>query len=188
MSTCLSCRSEFHVECNPSGACCCNSVLPNTEVELDGAPPVVSLENSEGFATAREFYAQMDLKDPHSTGRKRAKKLYDLDYDAPCEWRGLKNAGGGEQFIVGCFNGKQQSRHHGPDKNTLNNTAGNVHRICHDCHNNWHALNDPGYIWGKHITRTPHDSVTTADPEELAREVLRRQNSGVKNITRNQGD
>lgn len=49
---------------------------------------------------------------------------------------------------VGCDN-LQQCRHHGPDKNTLNNDPGNVHRICHWHHNNWHALNDPDYDWSK---------------------------------------
>jgi len=42
----------------------------------------------------------------------------------------------------------QEARHHGPDKNTLNNEKGNVHRICHSCHNRWHTLNDEDYIWG----------------------------------------
>lgn len=59
-----------------------------------------------------------------------------------------KNCGGGTMPIVGCLDGKQQARHHGPDKNTLNNERGNVHRICHTCHNRWHTLNDPDYVWG----------------------------------------
>jgi hypothetical protein len=37
----------------------------------------------------------------------------------------------------------QQARHHGPDYNTLNNDPTNVSRICHVCHNRWHAANDP---------------------------------------------
>lgn len=59
-----------------------------------------------------------------------------------------KNCGGGQFPIVGCLNGIQQARHHGPDKNTLNNERGNVHRICHTCHNRWHTLNDENYVWG----------------------------------------
>lgn len=88
------------------------------------------------------------LLDPQSTGRKRAAQLFPLDREADCEWAQLEKAGGGKQPIIGCAKrhpfvaGKQRSRHHGPDKNTLNNEPGNVHRICHECHNLWHALND----------------------------------------------
>lgn len=53
--------------------------------------------------------------------------------------------GGGEFPIQGCSDGVQLNRHHGPDKNTLNNEPGNVHRICAHCHNRWHAKNDPDY-------------------------------------------
>jgi len=74
--------------------------------------------------------------------------MYPLDKEADCEWRYKKNCGGGNSPIVGCLEGKQQARHHGPDKNTLNNDSGNVHRICHRCHNRWHARNDEGYVWG----------------------------------------
>jgi hypothetical protein len=88
------------------------------------------------------------LKDQQSTGRKRAARLYPLDKEALCEWA-LRPEQGGGIAIPGCGlrpgtkPGKQQSRHHGPDYNTLNNEAGNVHRICHSCHNAWHAANDP---------------------------------------------
>lgn len=85
------------------------------------------------------------LKDQQSTGRKRAARLYPLDRNAPCEWRGKKNQGGGDNPIQGCTDGMQLNRHHGPDKNTLNNEPGNVHRICTHCHNRWHAKNDPDY-------------------------------------------
>lgn len=88
------------------------------------------------------------LRDQQSTGRKRAAKAYPLNPDAPCEWKMRKNCGGGDSPIVGCVNGTQQARHHGPDKNTLNNEKGNVHRICHTCHNRWHTLNDENYVWG----------------------------------------
>lgn len=87
------------------------------------------------------------LKDQQSTGRKRAAIMYPLDEEADCEWARKKNVGGNIP-IVGCIDGKQQARHHGPDKNTLNNESGNVHRICHNCHNRWHAVNDPDYVWG----------------------------------------
>lgn len=89
------------------------------------------------------------LKDQQSTGRKRAAIMYPLIEGADCEWRAQTNCGGGSSPIVGCIDGKQEARHHGPDKNTLNNEHGNVHRICHTCHNRWHARNDPDYVWGQ---------------------------------------
>lgn len=91
------------------------------------------------------------LKDQQSTGRKRAARLYPLHSDQPCEWRGRERMGGGSNPIRGCDNGLQQARHHGPDKNTLNNEEGNVHRICHGCHNRWHAANDPDYDPNKQL-------------------------------------
>lgn len=84
---------------------------------------------------------------------------------APCEWSMKKNCGGGEFPIVGCHDGKQQARHHGPDKNTLNNERGNVHRICHSCHNRWHTLNDPNYVWGSVY---PQHNPETCGIEEIA--------------------
>lgn len=85
--------------------------------------------------------------DSQSSGRKQAAKLYPLDPDAPCEWSGKANVGGGNYPILGCLEGKQQARHHGPEKNVQNNESGNVHRICHYCHYRWHAANDPTYDW-----------------------------------------
>ena len=179
---CLSCAQGFHSECNFPDPCCCNEgTLLTDNLPLGIQTP------SGGYATADEYYATTGLKDPHSTGRKRAKELYPIDYDAPCEWRYLKFAGGGEHTIVGCTSGKQQSRHHGPNKSTLDNRIGNVHRTCHDCHNGWHGINDPGYVWGDQIVRPEHDAQTRATPEELAGEALRR-GKGLKNLTRNQGD
>jgi hypothetical protein len=89
------------------------------------------------------------LKDPLSTGRKEAERKYPLYRERECEWANLLQAGGGEHPIKGCGIdipvGNQQARHHGPDKNTMNNEKGNVHRICHRCHNKWHAANDEDY-------------------------------------------
>lgn len=85
------------------------------------------------------------VRDPASTGRKRAAALYPITDGAICEWSRLALAGGGKYPIVGCVGGKQENRHHGPDKNTLNNAEGNVHRICAHCHNLWHHLNDPDH-------------------------------------------
>ncbi len=87
------------------------------------------------------------LKDQQSTGRKRAARMYPLDREAECEWKGKKNCGGGNFPVMGCLNGKQEARHHGPDKSVTNNEEGNVHRICHSCHYRWHRANDPTYDW-----------------------------------------
>lgn len=93
--------------------------------------------------------------DTQSAGRKVAAKLYPLNGDAPCEWQGLSNCGGGDYPILGCLEGKQEARHHGPEKNVQNNETGNVHRICHYCHYRWHAKNDPSYDWNAGVW-TPH--------------------------------
>lgn len=95
------------------------------------------------------------LKDQQSTGRKRAARWFPLDETKLCEWAMKTNCGGGKHPITGCFANTQQARHHGPDKNTLNNEKGNVHRICHTCHNRWHTLNDDGYVWGD--VHNPHE-------------------------------
>lgn len=95
----------------------------------------------------RTYKDDSSLRDQQSTGRKRAAIAYPLNEEALCEWAGKKNCGGGDHPIVGCLGNLQQARHHGPDKNTLNNERGNVHRICHTCHNRWHTLNDEGYVW-----------------------------------------
>lgn len=86
-----------------------------------------------------------DVGDLQSTGRKRAEKMAPIYDNMPCEWRNLLLAGGGVIPIVGCRNGVATNRHHGPNKSTLANWIGNLHRICADCHNRWHARNDKFY-------------------------------------------
>lgn len=133
------------------------------------------------------------VKDPTSTGRKRAVMLAPILEGMRCEWAGLKHAGGGVVPIAGCDGhllidrkGGDEDRdlyqgdlHHGPDKNTLNNAVGtNLHRICADCHHRWHAANDAFYDPdgrpGAAFPFTPvepyflHDPITRATEEELA--------------------
>lgn len=115
--SCIACGRYLCDECDEQPCCC--STRPTEQTER--------------------------LKDPKSTGRKRAAELYPLDRDAPCEWQKKKDCGGGKHPIIGCLNGKQSVRHHGPDKDTLNNEQGNVSRICSTCHVRWHALNDGDY-------------------------------------------
>lgn len=137
-----------------------------------------------------------EIVDVLSTGRKRAAMLYPILEGMLCEWAGLKNAGGGVVPIIGCDNNRlspkkggdgelvQGDVHHGPDKNTLENGAGNAHRICAFCHHRWHAANDKFY--GKRPTKEdgkvdgtkpflpldeyewePHDPETKATQEEI---------------------
>lgn len=80
-----------------------------------------------------------EVGDILSTGRKRAAAAFPVEDGMPCEWSYLLYAGGGIEPIVGCKGtvlyaekGKH-ALHHGPDKNTLNNEEGNVHRICTLC-------------------------------------------------------
>jgi hypothetical protein len=130
---CPSCGRGFHEECIIG----CNDChgkedkLVRTLVHSGtmGAP----LKNPE------------DIKDPYSTGRKRAAIQYPIFKTNPCEWRGKKNCGGGKETIIGCIDGFQRDAHHGPVKNPLRNEPGNVHRICKHCHNRWHELNDGIY-------------------------------------------
>ena len=127
---CIACAADFHWECyQPDGDSCCCPVGVVFEGNKRGGPVK---ENDQ-------------VTDVLSTGRKRAAVAFPLDPHADCEWRGLKFAGGGFSPIVGCVEGKQVNRHHGPDKSVLNNEIGNVHRICATCHNRWHARNDEAY-------------------------------------------
>lgn len=164
--SCFSCGSGFHSECINlnDGICCCKAVPINLDEVVS---EIDDDEDDENWRKKkRQGKSDASLKDQQSTGRKRAAVLFPLDRDAPCEWQGLKFAGGGSSPIIGCLAGKQQARHHGPNKDTLNNEEGNVHRICHQCHNRWHTRNDPGYQWGA-ISRTPHDPDTKSTPQEF---------------------
>lgn len=168
---CPSCGRGMHNFCLKSDCNVCHPVESQENEDASNSESGSALESSDSWRVKTGKRGRgggkrdESLKDQQSTGRKRAAVRYPLFRDLPCEWRGLLYAGGGEQPIVGCLNGFQQARHHGPDKNTLNNDEGNVHRICHPCHNRWHSRNDQGYTWGG-IYR-PHDSVTKASDEEF---------------------
>lgn len=168
------CKIGLHIECeNPTRhedgtfACCC------------------MIEDVEPTQRERAQKNDEDVSDVLSTGRKRAALEYPITEGMVCEWAGLLYAGGGIIPIIGCPGntlGKDRgayARHHGPDKNTLNNAPGNVHRICPFCHNRWHTLNDQFY--GKRpedgVPFIPlvgdgsfplHDSDTLATPEQIA--------------------
>lgn len=131
--SCIDCGRGFHEECKK----CRKGKCHQEKIE---APSSLTLRSVGAPLKSPE-----DMKDPKSTGRKRAAMLYPLYRDKPCEWRGLKNCGGGVHPITGCMDGLQQARHHGPVKDTTTNDSGNIHRICHQCHNRWHTLNNPDY-------------------------------------------
>lgn len=134
----------FTTECRGGD---CDGLTPSDPIEeqLDGDTDSEQDELEDQPKRHRRTKPDAALKDQQSTGRKRAARLYPLDRTKECEWRGKVRQGGGDHPITGCFDGMQFARHHGPDKNTLNNDPGNVHRICHGCHNRWHSKNDPNY-------------------------------------------
>jgi len=156
---CFACRTGFHHECHiwwhwDSEECCCGGEVkfgPTGEVKVDAQGVSDSGEDakevdtgyiSDGYQGGKDL---ADYSDPISTGRKRAASMYPISAGMVCEWAGLKRAGGGVSPIVGCVGRPASDRHHGPDKNTMNNAPGNLHRICDHCHNTWHAINDPAY-------------------------------------------
>jgi hypothetical protein len=142
MALCNECRRGLPCLSDPS----CNgtvvSILTIEEASDDTETPAIK-------PRARNQKRDAALKDQQSTGRKRAARAYPLDRSLPCEWRNKMGQGGGPHPIEGCTEGMQLNRHHGPDKNTLNNESGNVHRICAHCHNRWHSINDPDYVPGQ---------------------------------------
>lgn len=119
------------------------------------------------------------VTDIKSTGRKRAARQYPIEEGMICEWAKLRYAGGGVKPIIGCPGNPAVARHHGPDKDTLNNEFGNVHRICVHCHNRFHAENDQYYGERSEVGGVPflplpqydlkpHDRETQATVEEIA--------------------
>lgn len=121
---------------------------PATQFCIENAETVEAAIANEIAKLGRPVSDGTDLKDAESTGRKRAAELLptELLNTMICEWALLKEAGGGVYPIQGCHGNKATDRHHGPDKNTLNNERGtNLHAICSYCHNEWHAKNDSTY-------------------------------------------
>lgn len=132
------------------------------------------------------------VKDPLSTGRKRAQQLAPIFSGMVCSWANLRFAGGGVMPIVGCRGNivasvksneevpegydSRGERHHGPDKNVLNNAVGsNLHVVCASCHKHWHSLNDNSYADRPEAGTQflpdqpywPHDPFTKATDDEL---------------------
>lgn len=197
--SCLACKADFHDECQlmwdctlaDEEYCCCDRYeVPDSPF----AAPKVELDAYfDGYTGTK---ALSDYADPLSTGRKEAVKKYPIKAGMVCEWAWLQNAGGGVKPIIGCPGHPAEAVHHGPDKNTMCNIDGNVHRICAECHNRWHAVNDPFY--GERPTTPdgkidasipflptegevlPHDSVTLAKDEVIHAEDKRRRDEARK--------
>lgn len=160
---CVACGRGFHRECGKcrGGAKQCHA---NTTQEKSTLHEEINESTSESPGPRKRKSARENLKDPKSTGRKRAAELYPIEVNSPCEWRGLRNCGGGRRPIVGCFDGIQQHRHHGPVKETTRNEEGNVHRICTACHVHWHELNDLVYD-EREYNLLPHAPTPATDME-----------------------
>lgn len=120
------------------------------------AAPPAPIKGDSGYIHPDAWPSSADigtLADVSSTGRKRVAKMYPITAGQVCEWAKLRYAGNGPKPIIGCMGNPASELHHGPDKNTLNNekasrgvgTRENVHVICSDCHNAWHAANDEFY-------------------------------------------
>ncbi len=158
---CTSCGRGFHWECDLGCEAC-------HEREEEKLRTLRSVPHQSYNLVGHPVKDPDKVKDRHSTGRKRAAELYPIIEHRACEWQGKKNCGGGIP-IVGCINGLQRDRHHGPIKDTLENAPGNVHRICKPCHNRWHTVNDAKYVeeeWAK----TKHDPQPAEEIELLANE------------------
>lgn len=183
---CMFCRGNLHDEClaywgdsDPIDCACGGEVIftATGEIKQRSADSVQDLGDTDTGYIADGYEAQKDIseyKDPVSTGRKRAAQMYPITPGMTCEWQGLKYAGGGVIPIIGCIGRPASDRHHGPDKNTMNNAPGNLHRICDFCHNTWHALNDPHYGERPEHTKpfvpteyVQHDPKTLASMDEL---------------------
>lgn len=176
---CTACLLGRKWECRHNGNCNhSGNILPirgDSDVSTlsEGTEDSTSTNSNGNSGPVREINTYKNdatLRDQQSTGRKRAAEMYPLDKESECEWKMQRNCGGGTTPINGCADGKQQARHHGPDKNTLNNDEGNVHRICHKCHNRWHAKNDVDYVWG--AVFQPHSPSPCSQDELIESELM----------------
>ena len=195
---CEYCTLEMHFLCllPTDDNCCCE----------DGTPPIFATEPDFGIPTAakpvkepgkvgRPQKAVDDIAFPLTTGRKRAVEVkiqQGWSKGSPCEWAYLKYAGGGVKPIIGCKGNPSRDVHHGPDKNTLNNSDDNLHAICSICHHHWHTVNDEFYAgdrpesdtaWVPAIDYASHDAETSASEEEIDADefdwMIRRRNSRI---------
>lgn len=167
MPACPMCLAQLHSSCLTISCACSQanhltvsapSPTLGSETNAEEDDSDINERRSSGRNTsARSGKRDAALKDQQSTGRKRAARLYPLNRESACEWQGKAQCGGGISPILGCSLGKQEARHHGPDKSVSNNEEGNVHRICHACHNRWHAANNAEYDWNSTVPVQSHN-------------------------------
>lgn len=178
---CLACRAGVPLECyNPDLTTGLTCIGLDPEVllwdSLDTDSLAVNDDETKKLAGG-QVKEDESITDVESTGRKRAAAAFPIEDGMVCEWSWLKAAGGGVKPIIGCNENLATARHHGPDKSTLNNEVGNVHRICVHCHNRWHTLNDEYYgdrpsggrpfVPLDHSLLKLHDTTHKANAEEL---------------------
>lgn len=139
---CINCAAEY------DDAYCLWSIEGcRAQIQIDGVA-------TDPFEFEIEPTEEKVMKDPVSTGRKRAAVLYPIAGGQVCDWAYRKNAGGGIDPIIGCGGRPASHIHHGPDKSTLNNDASNISLVCEFCHNRWHVAND------KYYGKRPDDNST----------------------------
>lgn len=189
MPLCQMCAAFMPSSCLTGS--CESTVTTETELSTQETPSLTYLslltgstgneEEESRVGTSTRNSGRSSGGNSQSAGRKIAAKLFPLDNNKDCEWKGFANVGGGDYPILGCLEGKQQARHHGPEKNVQNNEQGNVHRICHYCHYRWHAKNDPTYDWNAGIW-PPHNPRPLTDQEmrKQAVDYLRYMSTGRK--------
>lgn len=148
---CATCGAGFStIFClvDPTKGCLANAE-ENQETGLEFAnllgPGTVPENDEHDSGSLDSPVTEKVYRDPVSTGRKRAAKLYPLAVGQVCEWAWHKDCGGGIVQITGCTGRPASHIHHGPDKSTFNNDRDNISLICEYCHNRWHAANDKFY-------------------------------------------
>lgn len=157
---CVNCAAEY-----PDTFCLWSIEGCRSQIEVDGKATDPDFEL--GFNEPTE---ERVMKDPVSTGRKRAAVAYPIQAGQVCEWAFRKNAGGGIEPIIGCAGRPASHIHHGPDKSTLNNDRDNISLVCEFCHNRWHVANDKFY--GKrpedNSTWIPHVNIIGREIQPLS--------------------
>lgn len=166
---CIFAARGFFEECEQWPGCGHGDNPPS----LSTSPVVEATAGSsdEGYTKDRNL-----LVDPKSTGRKEAARKFPLDRTADCEWINKKFVAFNGKMVWGCVNGKQSNIHHGPDKDTLRNVEGNVHRICFTCHNHYHAVTDPDYDDATAV-EYPLIELQDATREELVKALIERRSA-----------
>lgn len=144
----------------PDNCVFCIAQFPHEPTDLCQSEPAPMLSVADAQELVRSVgrppKEASEMEDALSSGRKRAAEIAVINVGDKCEWALLAKAGGGIAPIVGCTGNPAEHRHHGPDKNTLNNELGvNLHRICTYCHNRWHGKNDKYYSGDRPKDDTP---------------------------------